>query len=51
MVPTMPSDDIRTDGGRIPPRERATTRPEPTDYTTEYDRATEEIAPMVEDTR
>ena len=51
MVPIMPGDDIRTDGGRIPPRERSTTRPPRTEYTTGRDRATEEIEPMVEEIR
>ena len=51
MVPIMPGDDIRTDGGRTPPRTRPTGHPSRTDHTTEYDRGTEEIEPMVEDMR
>jgi hypothetical protein len=51
MVPIMPGHDIRTDGGRTPRPDRASERPPRTDYTTEYGRGTEEIAPMVEDLR
>ena len=51
MVPIMPSDDIRTDGGRVPPRKRTPARPSRTDHATGYDRGTEEIEPMVEDIR
>ena len=51
MVPIMPSSDIRTDGGRIPPREHTTEQPPRTDHTTAYGRGTEEIEPMVPDLR
>lgn len=51
MVPLMPGDEIRTDGGRIPPRESSTTRLRGTGHATAYDRGTEEIEPMVEDIR
>jgi hypothetical protein len=51
MVPIMPSSDIRTDGGRIPARERPRERPPQTGHTTAYGRGTEEIEPMVPDLR
>jgi hypothetical protein len=51
MVPIMPSSDIRTDGGRIPPRDHTTEQPPRTDHTTAYGRGTEEIEPMVPDLR
>ncbi|MFC7226787.1 hypothetical protein N0B31_05175 [Salinirubellus salinus] len=51
MVPIMPGRDIRTDGGRITRPERVPRRPPETEYTTEYGRGAEEIAPMVEDLR
>jgi hypothetical protein len=51
MVPMLPRTEIRTDGGRTAAPEPTPEPPLDTTYATEYDRGTEEIAPMVSPTQ
>lgn len=47
MVPEMPRDRTRTDGGTTATRRPRFERPEPTDHAAEADHHREEIAPLV----